>query len=118
MEDFDIQISMNGVENELNANLVGNSKKEMFSRFEGDSTDVVPEEQKKSFADTLNSLTQTFKEVTGFKTNEQIKAQQEKELAEKGTKYKVLGMNPFVAIGVSLLVIIGGSYAITKIKAS
>jgi hypothetical protein len=39
MEDFDIQISMNGVENELNANLVGNSKKEMFSRFEGEQDD-------------------------------------------------------------------------------
>ena len=120
MEDFDIQISMNGVENELNANLVGNNKKEMFSRFEGEQDDSpkdVPTEKEKSWIDTLNSVTKTFKDVTGFQTNEQIQTKREKELAEKGTKYKVLGMNPFVAIGVSLLVIIGGSYAITKIKA-
>ena len=55
--------------------------------------------------------------MTSYKTNEQIQAEREKELAEKGTKYKVLGMNPFIAIGVSLVVIIGGSIALTKIKA-
>ena len=36
---------------------------------------------------------------------------------EFGKKYKVLGMNPFVAIGISLVVIIGTSIAVTKIKA-
>lgn len=139
MEEFDIQISMNGIENELNSNFVGESQKDLWSRkkvnprevgvtksntqtisklsrFEGESEDA-PLEDKKSWIDTLNTLTGTFKEVTGYQTNEQVKAKREKELAEKGTKYKVFGMNPFVAVGVSLLVIIGGSYAITKIKA-
>ena len=127
MEDFDIQISMNGVENELNSNFVdvsriqgiGESKLKdiRYLGFEGEPTDNVPEQEKKSWIDTLNNLTNTFKEVTGYQTNEQVKAKREKELAEKGTKYKVLGMNPFIAITVSLVVIIVGSIALTKIKA-
>jgi hypothetical protein len=130
MEEFDIQISMNGVENELNSNFVdlsrvqGNpmqnqSEKQVKSYlgFEGEPTDEVPEEEKKSRTDTLDNLTKTFKDLTGYQTNEQAKAKREKEIAERGVKYKVLGMNPFVAIAVSLVVIIGGSVAITKIKA-
>ena len=65
----------------------------------------------------MTNLTNQFKEVTNFKTNEQIKEEKDKELKEKGSKYKILGMNPFVAISFSFLIIIGGSYAITKIKA-
>jgi hypothetical protein len=145
MEEFDIQISMNGVENELNSNFVDLSRvqgvgksqledmrtkrdiksMEMQSKqqvkrylgFEGEPTDKIPEENKKSWTDTLDNLTKTFKDLTGYQTNEQAQAKREKELAEKGTRYKVLGMNPFVAIAVSLAVIIGGSIAITKIKA-
>jgi hypothetical protein len=141
MEDFDLQISMNGVENELNANFIGESAKDLWgrkkvnprdvgiskantetlaklSRFEGEpTTDDVPEEDKKSWTDTLNTLTNQFKDLTGYQTNAEAQAKREKEIAEKGTKYKVLGMNPFVAIAVSLAVIIGGSVAITKIKA-
>jgi hypothetical protein len=145
MEEFDIQISMNGVENELNSNFVDLSRVQGVSKsqledmrtkrnikpmemqskqqvksylgFEGEPTDEIPETQKKSFTDTLDNLTNTFKELTGYQTNEQAQAKREKELAEKGTRYKVLGMNPFVAIAISLAVIIGGSYAITKIKA-
>ena len=65
----------------------------------------------------MDSITKTFKDYTGYQTNAQVKANREKELAEKGTRYKVLGMNPFVAIAVSMVFIIGGSVAITKIKA-
>jgi hypothetical protein len=130
MEDFDIQISMNGVEDELNSNFVDLSRVQgnpmqnqseqqvkSYLGFEGEPTDEVPEEQKKSWTDTLDNLTKTFKDLTGYQTNEQAKAKREKEIAERGVKYKVLGMNPFVAIAVSLVVIIGGSVAITKIKA-
>ena len=127
MEEFDIQISMNGVENELNSNFIDVSRIQSIGKsqlkdinylsFEGESTDVVPEEQKKSFSDTLDNLTKTFKDLTGYQTNEQAQAKREKEIAEKGVKYKVLGMNPFVAIAISLVVIIGGSIALTKIKA-
>jgi hypothetical protein len=145
MEDFDIQINMNGVENELNSNFVdlsrvqavsvspvkdvrpktdikpmGSNPKQQIKKylsFVGEPTDNVPEEEKKSWTDTLNNLTSTFKDLTSYQTNEQLQAKRERELAEKGTKYKVLGMNPFVAIGISLVVIIGGSIALTKIKA-
>jgi hypothetical protein len=145
MEEFDIQISMNGVENELNSNFVDMSRVQAVSvspvkdikprtdfvkpvevkgkpqikkyfPFEGEPTNVT-EEENKSWTDTLDNLTKTFKDLTGYQTNEQAQAKREKELAEKGTKYKVLGMNPFVAIALSFVVIIGGSYAITKIKA-
>lgn len=113
MEEFDVQINMNGVENELNSNFVDLSR---YEQFEGETTDV-KEDDKTNWIDTLNDLTKTFKGLTGYQTNEQVKAKREKELAERGTKYRVLGMNPFVAIAVSLVVIIGGSVAITKIKA-
>jgi len=125
MEEFDIQISMNGVENELNSNFVDMSRVEAvgispiqnYYGFEGDEDDKSKVEEKKSWTDTLDSITKTFKDYTGYQTNAQVKANKEKELAEKGTRYKVLGMNPFVAIAVSMVFIIGGSVAITKIKA-
>ena len=146
MQELDIQISLNGVENELNSNFVDKSRVQAVSvspvkdikprtdfvkpvevkgkpqikkyfGFEGEPTDEIPEENKKSWTDTLDNLTSTFKELTGYQTNEQAQAKREKEIAEKGVKYKVLGMNPFVAIALSFVVIIGGSYAITKIKA-
>lgn len=124
MEEFDIQISMNGVENELNSNYIDMSRAKSVNEspnknyvgFEGKETDA-PVDKKTSWTDTLNSLTKTFKDVTGYQTNAQVQAKKEKELAEKGTKYKVLGMNPFVAVAFSLVIIIGGSVAITKIKA-
>ena len=124
MEEFDIQINMNGVENELNSNYIDMSRTESvnvspnknYLGFEGEKTDA-PIEEKKSWTDTLNTLTKTFKDVTGYQTNAQLQAKREKELAEKGKRYKVLGMNPFVAIAFSLVIIIGGSVAITKIKA-
>jgi len=154
MEDFDIQISMNGMENEL-SDFTGISKASTISpirsissvsakplvavdvkpreprqrqqvpkyfsvsgdsAFEGDETNTQTE-QKKSWIDSLNTFTEQFKEITDYKTNEQAQAEKEQEIAEKGTKYKVFGMNPFIAIGLSFVVIIGGSYALTKIKA-
>ena len=139
MEDFDIQISMNGVENELNSNFIEKNRvmtvsaspknnievksaynttdirqkpqiKKFFS-FEGE------QEKDKSWIDSLNNITKVFKDATGYQTIKQQQEKNEKELAERGKKYKVLGMNPFVAIGVSLVVIIGTSIAVTKIKA-
>ena len=125
MEEFDIEISMNGVENELNSNFVDMSRVgavgklpiQNYYGFEGDEDDKSKVEEKKSWTDTLDSITKTFKDYTGYQTNAQVKANKEKELVEKGTRYKVLGMNPFVAIAVSMVFIIGGSVAITKIKA-
>lgn len=113
MEEFDIEMSMNGVKSEINAK---------SSRFEGNATDVaqkddIPKENDKNWVDTLGTFTKDFKKITGYKTPEQLQAEKEKELAEKGTKYKVLGMNPFVAIGLSFGLIIVGSYFVVKIKA-
>jgi hypothetical protein len=117
MEEFDIQLSMNGTKNELTDNYVDlgyYSQQQNYLDFEGEKDDEITKE--KPWTDTLNKLTRDFKQLTGFKTTEQLEKEKEKELAEKGTKYKVLGMNPFVAIAFSLVVIIGGSVAITKIK--
>lgn len=113
MEEFDIQISMNGVRSEVNTK---------SSRFDGEVTDVapiddIPKVDKKDWIDTLATLTKQFKSITGYKTPEELKAQKEKELAEKGTKYKIVGMNPFVAIGLSFGIILVGSYFVVKIKA-
>ena len=113
MEEFDIQMSMNGVRSEVNTK---------SSRFDGEVTDVapiddIPKVDKKDWIDTLATLTKQFKSITGYKTPEELKAQKEKELAEKGTKYKIVGMNPFVAIGLSFGIILVGSYFVVKIKA-
>lgn len=116
MKDFDIQLSMNGTQNELTDNNVDLSYNDKnYMNFEGEKKDDVTE-KKTDWTDTLNTLTKDFKQLTGFKTNEQREREKQKELEEKGTKYKVLGMNPFVAITLSLVVIIGGSIAITRIK--
>ena len=112
MEEFDIQISMNGVKSEISTK---------SSRFEGEPNDASsemdnPKVNKKDWADTLSTLTKQFKDITGYKTPEQLKVIKEKELAEKGTKYKVFGLNPFVAIGLSFGLILVGSYFVVKIK--
>ena len=112
MEEFDIQISMNGVKSEISTK---------SSRFEGEVTDVAPKNNlpkvnEKNWTDTLSTLTKQFKDITGYKTPEQLKVIKEKELAEKGTKYRVFGLNPFVAIGLSFGLILVGSYFVVKIK--
>jgi hypothetical protein len=113
MDEFDIQMSMNGVKSEINAK---------SSRFDGEVDDDAqkidnPNVDEKDWTDTLDSFTKQFKTLTGYKTPEQVKAEKEKELAERGTKYRVLGMNPFVAIGLSFGLIIVGSYFVVKLKA-
>lgn len=108
MEDFDININMNGNKNELHSN---------FDISEDDNKSKNnPEKDKKNWIDTLDKFTRDFKKITDYKTNEEAKAQRERELAQKGTKYRVLGMNPLVAIGLSFAIIISGSILLTKIK--
>ena len=107
MKEFDIQMSMNGVKSEINT---------QSSRFVGEATNDETF-NKKNWIDELNSLTEQFKGVVGTKTPEQLQAEREKELAEKGIKYKVFGLNPFVAIGLSFGLILVGSYFVVKIKA-
>jgi len=117
MKDFDIQLSMSGTNNEISndifnqieTDLLGINPNEDISSFEAS-------EDKKSWIDSLNKATSEFKKVIDYKTPQQIKDEREKEMSERGTKYKVLGMNPFVAIGLSFAVIIGISITITKIK--
>jgi hypothetical protein len=99
MENFDLFMNYNGNQDEILEN----------SYFDGS-------EKEKNWTDTLSNVTKQFKQITNFQTDEQIKAKREKELAEKGIKFKILGMNPFVAVAVSLLIVVGGSYAIVKIK--
>lgn len=94
MEKFDFDLSLNGQNDEIT------------SSFQGE----------KDWIDTLNTITSGIKDVTDYKTPEQIQSQREKELAEQGTKSRVLGMNPIVAIGLSFAVIIVGSIAMLKIK--
>ena len=115
MEDFDIQISMNGVNNELNSNFI--EENSVITNSDSRKKNDIPQEDGKSWIDTLNNVTEVLKDVTGYETIKQQQEKNEKELAERGKKYKVLGMNPFVAIGISLVVIIGTSIAVTKIKA-
>lgn len=113
MEEFDIQMDMNGVKSEISTK---------SSRFDGEVDENAPKKDipkvdEKDWTDTLDTLTKEFKKITGYKTPEQVKAEKEKELAERGTKYKILGMNPFVAIGLSFGLIVVGSYFVVKIKA-
>jgi len=112
MKEFDIQMSMNGVKSEINT---------QSSRFDGEVIDVEKQSdasnmEKKNWIDQLNTVTEQFKGIVGTKKPEQIQAEREKELSEKGTKYKILGLNPFVAIGLSFGFILVGSYFVVKIK--
>jgi len=117
MKDFDIQLSMSGTNNEVSTDkfeqiemdLLGSDSAQNISSF--DAT-----KDEKNWVDTLNKLNTEFKQLTDYKTPQEIKAEKEKEMSERGTKYRVLGMNPFVAIGLSFAVIIGISITITKIK--
>jgi hypothetical protein len=106
MKEFDIQMSMNGIKSEIST---------QSSQFEGEAINVAKAD-KKNWIDELNILTEQFKGIVGTKTPEQLQAEKEKELAEKGTKYKILGLNPFVAIGLSFGLILVGSYFVVKIK--
>jgi hypothetical protein len=106
MEEFDIQMDMNGIKSEIST---------QSSSFVGEATNDATV-NKKNWIDELNSLTEQFKGVVGTKTPEQLQAEKEKELAEKGTKYTILGLNPFVAIGLSFGLILVGSYFVVKIK--
>lgn len=116
MKEFDIEMNMNGVENELNSNFVDFSQQgKMYNGFEGESSDV-DVEQKKSWTEKLDNLTNVIRDSTSYLSNQQSQLEIEEELAEKGKKYKILGMNPMVAIAVSFVIIIGGSIALTKIK--
>ena len=149
MEQFDIQINMNGDENEIHHKLLRekpyrknrdeNEIHRKFSRkkpyrktsqlsFDGevilkDETTPKPNNElvenpndNKSWIDSLNKFTTQFKQITDYKTAEQIRYEKEQELLQKGEKYTILGMNPLVAISFSFAIIIGCSIAIVKIK--
>lgn len=130
MEQFDIQINMNGDENEIQPKFLRKNpyrKKSQLS-FDGEvtlkdeptsnSNDKLVEnpDDNKSWIDSLNKFTSDFKKITDYKTAEQIRYEKEQELLQKGEKYKILGMNPLVAISFSFAIIIGCSIAIVKIK--
>lgn len=120
MKDLDIEIGFDG---EVNFEPVDNIKENKTSLTKDDSSKnkkstKIKKDTEKSWTDTLSNATKKFKEISGFKTNEQLLAEKEKERLEKGTKYKILGMNPFVAIGASILLIITGSIVVTKLKAN
>jgi hypothetical protein len=118
MRDLDIEFGFDGENNfepfdnvkdeTISLNKEDNSKNKKSKEIKKDST--------KSWTDTLSNLTKKYKDLSGFKTNEQLIAEKEQERLEKGTKYKILGMNPFVAISLSFFVIIAGSVVITKLK--
>jgi hypothetical protein len=113
MKEFDIEMNMNGVKNELNSNFVDLSQQvNIYNKFEGEPTDV---EQKKSWTEKLDNITQVVRDTTNYLTNQQVEV--DEELANKGKKHRILGMNPIVAIAISFVIIIGGSVAIAKIKA-
>ena len=117
MRDFDIQLSMSGTNNELSNDKFNQIETDLLGLNSNEDISSFDESQnEKSWIDTLNKVTSEFKKVVDYKTPEQVKDEKEKEMSERGTKYKILGMNPFVAIGLSFAVIIGVSISITKIK--
>jgi polyribonucleotide nucleotidyltransferase len=84
MKEFDIEMNMNGVENELNSNFVDFSQQgKMYNGFEGESSDV-DVEQKKSWTEKLDNLTNVIRDSTSYLSNQQSQLEIEEELAEKG----------------------------------
>jgi hypothetical protein len=113
MKDFDLDVNFNGDESDI-----------IYLNADGDEpitadpkTDEKLANQKKSdLATQIDKFTNIFKGVTGYETPADRKARLEKQKLEQGKQTTILGMNPFVAIGVSVLIIVVGIVAVVKLK--
>lgn len=114
MENFDLDINFNGIESDiqyLNAN--GDTKSTPEST---ESKEPTKKPKKSELATQIDKYTNLFKGLSGYETPADRQVRLEKEKAEEGKRKTILGMNPFVAIGISLTLVVVGTIAIIKLK--
>jgi hypothetical protein len=111
MKDFDLDVNFNGDESDI-----------IYLNAEGDEPKIDATSNKQSeikkseLATQIDKYTNLFKQITSYETPAQRKARLEKEKLEQGKQTTIFGMNPFVAIGVSVVVIIEGIITVIKLK--
>ncbi len=127
MENFDLDINNNGIRTEIGvpAKII---RMKINSNFEGEETisenpdkevekskvDKKPKE--KAWYEKLSDITKTFKDLTTYGANKQGYNITEEGLDPKGTRVKILGLDPFVFVAVSLTLVIASSIAIVVIS--
>ena len=117
MENFDLDINFNGIESDIQYFNADGDGKETPENMELKETKPKTTPRKKSeLATQIDKYTNLFKGLSGYETPAQRQARLEKEKAEEGKRKTILGMNPFVAIGISLALVIGGTIVVIKLK--
>jgi len=113
MENFDLDVNFNGIESDIQYLNADGDGKEIPETTESKE----PKKPKKSeLATQIDKYTNLFKGLSGYETPAERQARLEKERAEVGKRTTILGLNPFVAIGISLALVVGGTIAVIKLK--
>jgi hypothetical protein len=127
MENFDLDINNNGIRTEIGvpAKII---RMKINSNFEGeetisDTSDKSIEKEKvdkqpkeKAWYEKLSDVTKTFKGLTTYGANKQGYNITEKGVDPKGTRVKILGLDPFVFVAISLTLVIASGIAIVVIS--
>jgi len=117
MENFDLDINFNGIESDIQYLNADGDGKETPENTETKETEPKTTPQKKSeLATQIDKYTNLFKDLSGYETPADRQARLNKEKAEEGKRTTIFGLNPFVAIGISLALVVGGTIAIIKLK--
>lgn len=119
MENFDLDINFNGIESDiqyLNADGDGKETPETTESKESKESKEPKKPKKSELATQIDKYTNLFKGLSGYETPADRQARLEKEKAEVGKRKTIFGMNPFVAIGISLALVVGGTIAVIKLK--
>ena len=114
MENFDIDINFNGTASDIQyLNTNGDDKKTPENT---DLKEEKPKPKKTEVANKIDKYTNLFKELTGYETPAEREQRIEKEKSEVGQRKTILGLNPFVAIGLSLALVVVGTVVVVKLK--
>jgi len=114
MENFDLDINFNGIESDIQyLNTNGDNKTTPENT---ESKEPTQKPKKSELATQIDKYTNLFKGLSGYETPAQRQARLEKEKAEEGKRKTILGLNPFVAIAISLVLVVGGTVAVIKLK--
>jgi hypothetical protein len=116
MENFDLDINFNGIESDIQYLNADGDGKETPETTESKESKEPKKPKKSELATQIDKYTNLFKGLSGYETPAQRQARLEKEKAEEGKRKTILGMNPFVAIGISLILVVGGTIAVIKLK--
>jgi hypothetical protein len=116
MKDFDLDVNFNGDESDIIYLNADGDEPITADPKTDEKLDNKGNQKKSELASQIDKYTNLFKGITSYETPADRKARLEKEKLEQGKQTTILGMNPFVAIGVSLVIIIAGVITVIKLK--